>query len=221
MNEVVITKKTIPIPVSPEGMRQDVGISMTHDGINNFSFALTSFTGSIRFGRSLEMWGVGSRDGFKVEGNFYDIAMPLSRGAKIGPSTDFQSVAGYPAFVESTENGKYGTYSRGPWGGNHKNYYLGVRFQISGQTHYGWIRFTVTTDPHRHEPSMTAEITASAYETAPNEPIKAGTASGTAAAADVQAPEKVENAGRPSLGMLAAGAEAMPLWRREESSVHQ
>lgn len=40
--ELVITKKAIPIPVSPESTPHDVGISMTNDGINNFSFALVS-----------------------------------------------------------------------------------------------------------------------------------------------------------------------------------
>lgn len=213
--EVVITRKTIPIPVSPDGMRQDVGISMTNTGINNFSFALTSFVNSVRSGRFLEVWGVGNRDGVMVEDTFSAKALALSRGMKIGPSVNFLSLSGYGDLVEATENGKYGTYSRGYWGGNPKNDYVGVRFQISGQTHYGWIRLTVTTNPHRHGPSMTAEVTAYAYETVPNKPLKAGTA--VTATADDQGAENTQHVGL-SLGMLAAGAEAMPLWRREKPS---
>ena len=93
-SEVVITKKTIPIPVSPESMRQDVGISMTNDGINNFSFALTSFANGFEAGRFLEMWGVATPDGVMVVDTFYPKAMALSRGAKIGPSANFLSLAG-------------------------------------------------------------------------------------------------------------------------------
>lgn len=99
-----------------------------------------------------------------------------------------------------------------------KNRYIGVRFQISGETHYGWIRLTVTTDPNRHHPSMSAEISAYAYETVPNKPIKAGTA--TTAAVDVQGAKNVQHVG-PSLGMLAGSADALPMWRREETSVRE
>ncbi len=211
-SELVITKKAIPIPVSPESMHHDVGISMANDGINNFSFALKSYQNSVRSDRALEVWGVGNRDGVMVVDFFSANAMALSRGAKIGPSANFLSLSGYADLVERTENGKYGTYSRGYWGGNEKNRYVGVRFLINGQTHYGWIRLTVTTDPNRHHPSMSAEITAYAYETVPNKPVKAGTA--TLAATDVQSAKNTQHVG-PSLGMLAAGAEGMPLWRRE------
>ena len=217
-SELVITKKSIPIPVSPENMRGDVGISMTNNGINNFSFALASYLNSVRSDRALEVWGVGNRDGVMVVDTFYAKAMALPRGAKIGPSANFLSLSGYADLVERTENGKYGTYSRGYWGGNGKNRYIGVRFQISGETHYGWIRLTVTTDPNRHHPSMSAEITAYAYETVPNKPIKAGTA--TTAAVDVQGAKNVQHVG-PSLGMLAGGADALPMWRREETSVRK
>jgi len=210
--ELAITKKAIPIPVSPEITPHGVGISMTNNGINNFSFALVSYLNSVRSDRAAEVWGVGSRDGVMVVDTFAAKAMALPRGAKIGPSANFLSLSGYADLVERTENGKYGTYSVGYWGGNAKNRYIGVRFQISGETHYGWIRLTVTTDPNRHHPSMSAEITAYAYETVPNKPIKAG----TAATAALQSPP--HQAG-PSLGMLGLGAEGMPLWRREEASV--
>ena len=61
----------------------------------------------------------------------------------------------------------------GPWGGNPKNRYLGVRFRIDGQIHYGWVRLTVLTQPTG---TWSATITAYAYETVPNKAIKAGTA---------------------------------------------
>lgn len=94
---------------------------------------------------------------------------------------------------------------------------------IGGELHYGWIRLTLTTNPDPHGPFMSAKITGYAYETVPNKPILAGTASSAAGAAkkptaEAQVPENIHNQSGPSLGMLALGSEALPLWRREEAS---
>jgi hypothetical protein len=40
-------------------------------------------------------------------------------------------------------SGHYSHIFGGPWGGNHPNRFLGVKFLIHGKTHYGWIRVTV------------------------------------------------------------------------------
>lgn len=191
--EVIVTKKTIPIPFGIAG----VGIDMNHDGVNDFRFFLTyrSFSGT-----SMRLTG-----GEPV-GYFY--ASALARGAKIGPSANF-----YPGSFKRIEKA-YGGYLNhrfiGYWGGNVKNRYLGVRFSSKGETHYGWIRLTVTI-PSDPRDSMTGTITGYAYETVPNKPILAGTA-GLSTKAENDSPAS----GRPSLGMLAAGADGMPLWRREE-----
>jgi hypothetical protein len=113
----------------------------------------------------------------------------------------------------------------GKWGGNLRDRYLGVRFLIDGKTHYGWIRLTVTA-PSAAGQFMSAMITGYAYETVPNKPISAGTA-GTASAtavkvvskptAQASVPKRVQNQGGPALGMLALGAEALPIWRLEET----
>ena len=92
---------------------------------------------------------------------------------------------------------------------------LGVRFQLNGQTHYGWVRLTVTSNVKLNKPTLEATITAYAYETVPNKPILAGTAEKTTA--EVQVPQDIQKPGQPSLGMLALGSDALPLWRREET----
>lgn len=103
----------------------------------------------------------------------------------------------------------------GEWGGNHPNRFLGMKFLIHGKTHYGWIRVTVTTSSTA---PMSAEITAYGYETIANKSVGTGLASSNAADDRVQA--GADNSGRPSLGMLAHGADALALWRREEALVH-
>jgi len=210
--EVVVTKKTIPIPLAPRDMPEPVLISMANNGVENFSFILSG-SGV----RELLVVGIdpgqnGAHNQFVAGGDFYTEALALERGVSIGPagveSAVFSSFAGLVAGT-NVDNGSY--FSRGYWAGNLKNRYLGVRFQLNGKTHYGWIRLTVTMNVKSGKPSLEATITGYAYETVANKAIKAGTAA-TAAAA-VEAPQ--HHAG-PSLGMLAAGAESMLLWRREE-----
>ena len=72
-----------------------------------------------------------------------------------------------------------GSVFSGPWansGKGVKRRYLGVRFKISGQTHYGWarlnVRFTI-----EHEVPI-GRLTGYAYETIPNKPIITGKTKG-------------------------------------------
>jgi hypothetical protein len=62
-----------------------------------------------------------------------------------------------------------GTYW-GLWAPNEKNRYLGVKFLIDGQVHYGWARMNAEL----YFPYINALLTGYAYETTPNLPIRAG-----------------------------------------------
>ena len=92
------------------------------------------------------------------------------------------------------------------WGGDPKDRYVGVRFLIGGQTHYGWIRLTVTTSTE--EAARELRITGYAYETLANKPILAGTAATAATAekptAAVRGPENI----RIKNGTIAGHARA-------------
>jgi hypothetical protein len=218
--EVVITRKTIPIPLTAIDMPHPVKISMANNGVDNFTFHLTNSPPNV--GRSssfnsLALVGATSNAADVYEGYF---VAPLPRGAKIGASAGFTA---FESAVEQSLAGVSGRGLRGYWGGNPKDHYVGVRFSIGGQTHYGWIRLTVTTDPNPHGPAMSATITGYAYETVPNKTILAGTAGIAAATAEkptaaVQVPQNLRTQSGPSLGMLAWGADGLPLWRREETS---
>ncbi|MBE9490507.1 MAG: T9SS type A sorting domain-containing protein, partial [Bacteroidetes bacterium] len=61
----------------------------------------------------------------------------------------------------------YSSGSRGNWS-NKDDKYLGLRFNISGNTHYGWARLTVSVA------GSTWVIKDYAYNTIPDEPITAG-----------------------------------------------
>jgi len=208
--EVVITKKMIPIPAN-QG-QYGVGIDLNHDGVNDFYFDFRSATLQPNF-RTLNITAVqGELIGFSSyePNNVY--ASALRRGAKIGPSAPFSFVPNV-VVERSYPKGASSEKLMGEWGGDPKNRYLGVRFLIKGEYHYGWIRLTVHTLP------MSATITAYAYETVPNQAILAGTAE--IETAEVQGSKANQTQAGPSLGMLAAGAEGLPLWRREESSAGQ
>jgi hypothetical protein len=219
--EVVVTRRTIPIPLTPIDMPHPVIISMANNGVDNFTFHLTNSPpnlGRSSSFRSLALVGATSNAAAIYQGYFIG---PLPRGAKIGASAGFSP---FESAVEQSLGDVSGRGFRGYWGGNLKDHYVGVRFSIAGQTHYGWIRLTVTTDPDPHGPAMSAKITGYAYETVPNKTIQAGTAGIAAASAEnptaeLQAPKNIRDQNEPSLGMLAMGAEALPMWRREETSV--
>jgi hypothetical protein len=235
--EVVVTKKTIHIPLAPRNMQEPVKVSMANNGVDNFSFILSSSATSSfpdRGLRELLVAGIDAGQGkgpnqFLAGGDFYAKALALARGANIGPagitSATFASFAG---LVEGTNSSQGGFYSRGYWAGNLKNRYIGVRFQINGQFHYGWIRLTATTNTKLKKPSLEATITGYAYETVPNKPIKAGTAATAASTAagtaekpttEIQVPKNIQNQSGPALGMLALGSQALALWRREDTLI--
>jgi hypothetical protein len=83
-----------------------------------------------------------------------------------------------------------------------RNRYLGLKFYVNGEAHYGWARLNVVV--HRyHQRNFQATLTGYAYETIPNKPIIAGKTKGP----DVTTVQPA------SLGHLAAGASAIPAWR--------
>ena len=213
--EVVITKKTIPIPLCGANVPCDVALDLNGDGVNDVKFSLLESSGSTV---KRDFLYVAPLNGGGVEGTTGNQRGPyascLLRGAKIGPGDHF--LAGNSNIVESTVRvtpntftGGYQRYFFGKWGGSHPNRFLGVKFQIKGATHYGWVRITVDT---KVKGTTSATITEYGYETVAKKSLDAG----VAGPADSQAGEEWERRGPASLGVLARGAEGLGLWRREE-----
>ena len=212
--KVVITRKTIPIPANSV-----VGIDLNHDGIADFEFSFTSGGSICGFDASLRV-KMPARNSVIVTLKYHStgFASALVRGAKIGPSANFNgSTADAPiehvdfAYCESSSRNQHD----GQWTNNPPNRYVGVKFLIHGTTHYGWIRL-ILDFPAKFGPTPSAKITAYAYETVANKPISAGNVPSTAIQPNAQLDVKL---GQPSLGMLALGADGLELWRREESLI--
>jgi hypothetical protein len=142
-------------------------------------------------------------------------ASALYRGAKIGPGQVFHGGSGMMAERECVKD-KCKDF--GQWRGV-TNRYLGLKFMIKGKIHYGWARLSV--NPF----DLAAKLTGYAYETIPNKPIIAGHTKGPVdesgeedfgpgASLTSPIPERLRPA---SIGMLALGAQGVPLWRRKEN----
>lgn len=116
-------------------------------------------------------------------------ASALPAGAKIGPGGKFQQDHDLMASTYFFYN--YG--SKGPWKGNTTSY-LGLKFLITGEVHYGWARVQVATTIGKF-PEVTATLTGYAYETVANKAIVAGKTKGP----------NVVTLQPATLGMLAQG----------------
>lgn len=182
-----------------------VQIDLNHDGIADFD---VEFCECLPHGQVLQV-GLGVT-GNMVQAVFGVEAAALRRGAPIGPKQSFaSSTQGYGG-VFMADAGSYGTavYSNGPWL-NVRNRFLGLKFLINGQVHFGWARLT-STDRLRH-----VVLTGYAYETIPNRSLPAGQISETEGNESTNAaPPSGPLQRGPSLGLLARGADALEVWRR-------
>jgi hypothetical protein len=170
---------------------------------------------------SLELWAftpVGN--GVRLAGSFEAAAffgVPIGPGELFASGTATGTGSGaYPKLTMYRKIVGYGNASsysaRGPWV-NVANRYLGVKFLISGTTHYGWVRMTVSKTAH-------PVITGYAYETIPNTRIRAGAISGPSEEGSLTAQDLLTPASRPAtLGQLARGEDGLVAWRREEEMV--
>jgi hypothetical protein len=185
-----------------------VQIDLNGDGKVDFGFGATfqatSF-GEFREGFlfALASWHPNQILGVKAQG--YNLGSALSAGALIGPTRSFVKGRADMAFGGS-DNGT--GFCDGPWD-NVKHHYLGLRFAIKGQYHYGWARLNETCKNGVNS----AVLTGYAYETIAYKPISAGKISGPSEESreesltpEVSAPKPVSKSPTPaSLGALALG----------------
>jgi hypothetical protein len=147
-------------------------------------------------------------------------ASALRAGAKIGPTAQF----GAGEIIGSDFYRFFsGTITPPTWDGPFANggkgvrdRYIGLKFNIGSQAHYGWMRISVQI-PNPLKPGFNAFITGYAYETEANKGIIAGATTGSEEkSALTPAPLAPQPAG---LGILARGADGLAIWRREEETI--
>jgi hypothetical protein len=160
----------------------------------------------------------------------YIYAAALGQGFQIGPNEPGNGWLAHSGPMAIEEMSKRGSvFYTWPWV-NVTNRYLGLRFQINGENHFGWARLTVKFHPGLpQDRTWEAHLTGFAYETVPGKAIKAGqTTEETGDATEsthpgLMVPSSVvgQPLSRPaqfaSLGTLALGADGISAWRREES----
>ena len=132
-------------------------------------------------------------------------ASALQSGATIGPAGPFQR----PASLMEKWNDFSGIFqSTGPWAGA-ANKYIGLKFLINGEYHFGWARLSVK--------GTRVALKGYAYETIPNKPILAGQTEELAtSSADQEIGPVHYDLELPTLGLLARGASGLVAWRRPE-----
>jgi hypothetical protein len=125
--------------------------------------------------------------------------VPLALGSQIGTNASqlWLPINGQVALVASRFCTYFFCYERGYWGDNTPKY-LGLRFSIHGEVHYGWARVSFKWKDYR----APVKLEGYAYETTPNHPILAGKKTSFDSTSDLE--ESDPQAG--SLGALARGA---------------
>jgi hypothetical protein len=213
-------------------------LDLNHDGIHDFKFiaSRTSHcvggctTTGVRHGTAftssnakLAVYGVRSRNQIYGQAKY---ASALPAGVRIGPNGKFP---GGNIMAEANAIDGANEYYKGPWagtlgGGDVTHRYLGLRFTIKGKIHFGWARLNVIMSQGAH---IQATLTGYAFETIAGKSIKAGQTIGTAGdpthedfVPDASLTSPIPDTPHPaSLGMLALGAQSVPLWRRKESAL--
>ncbi len=211
--KIVYTPANLPL------MNQgQVFFDLNHDGTNDFSFygqsishrSVSTFFFRLTVSPAQQgnaIWGIESHE-------HASCAAPLRRGIQVGPKRPFQANR---EVLFDWSGGPQGGTAYCAWGGNTGTHYLGLKFSIKGQTHFGWARVKVASMfPY------VISLTGYAYETIPNKPIITGETKGPheisdggrASAAALNAPTR-----KPAtLGLLALGEPALSVWRRRESA---
>jgi hypothetical protein len=218
-------------------------IDLNHDGINDFLLRTNLYRGSSGTEIGLSVLGDRNADNvvagkrFSTSGGyFFSAAFALPAGTRIGPKLDFSVDLPIMA-VEHFERVGNQYSDLGEWAGKKdegvKNRYLGLKFVIDGEVHYGWARFSVTLEHLRQFGDVSGTLTGYAYETVPDKPIIAGQTTGpdviTVPSEEEQEPgASVEQPGSAyfaqparnaaTLGMLARGSSALALWRQKQSA---
>jgi hypothetical protein len=194
------------------------GLDLTGNGRINFSFNEAWHTSTWSSGKFEVENGYLTVNPF--QGNGVVVAgrgvAALRPGVLIGPNAKFAGggLMGEGLWKYPVDFG-HSSKCDGPWA-DKGNRYLGLKFIISGQVHYGWAQLSVSCSYG----GVYAWLTGYAYENIPNKGLKSGqqvetkvdeNPNGTAE----PAPLSYQTPVPATLGMLARGAPALSIWRLE------
>lgn len=199
------------------GVNHVIPVDLNHDGKTDFSFQNLSntFEGSGQgFLNALPAQQSNGMEGFGTSLFHRPYAFALRAGNPVGPNAPF--VFGkqiYMLYANATHQ------CHGSWN-DVKNRYLGLKLIVKGTIHYGWARLNVNCNPGNRR--ISALLTGYAYETTANKPIVTGKTKGPEDVSDIEQPIpaalRLPMHAPAGLGLLALGAPALSIWRREEQA---
>jgi hypothetical protein len=206
-------------PADKEIGRTGVIIDFNHDGIGDVEIASRNFFAD---GGGIVVYSHEANRAFGTTRAEFVSMLPI--GYTVGPnSAHFKlgiASSQYPQpkkFLFYCQASSGGGVCEGPWykTGGTAGSYVGVKFLIDGAVHYGWVRLKLEVTGNHFQ--VAVYLTGYAYESTANKPIVTGKTSGSVEGGTEES-ETPTNALPPSatLGMLSAGASALPLWRAPE-----
>jgi hypothetical protein len=165
---------------------------------NTFSCSCTSTTSSgfplLYTARYAGAFGIAGNNRILTSSSFYPLR--LSNSSNIGAGSSF----GFGGTLAAAGNffPSYGSWLPGPGGASG---FLGIQFELSGNTHHGWANITVN-------PDFSTTLHSFAYEACPDEDIHIGSTSGGATCDAGAVPEP------HSAALMALGAAGIVALRR-------
>jgi len=158
--EVVFT--TAHQSIGKENAFSTMSIDLNHDGVPDLAvsaYNFASFSSGAHFRGDLEARGLNANQILASNRGF---GAALAPGQMIGSKGNFRNDVGMDECRESSDGFSFFSSSTGPWL-IAKNRFLGVKFTINGETHFGWARLSTGCGD--------ATLTGFAYETVANKPI--------------------------------------------------
>jgi hypothetical protein len=153
-------------------IRGSLAIDLNADGVVDFVL-LDKYHRNGQTTNSFWLYANPARKGNAVAGipgRYFRSAYALQHGSEIGTKEKFNGnlMVFACSFMSNTD------CMVGNWF-DVKDRYLGLKFKIHGETHYGWARLSVQFVLNK---GIVAKLTGYAYETVPNKPIIAGKTKG-------------------------------------------
>jgi hypothetical protein len=199
-------------------LNKDFFLDLNHDGVRDFKFHIYTLDVNRRqTSSSMDegfLFAYPQRASNQIIGK-QPYADALRAGVRVGRKGSFNNGRGtMGGVIGHSQEGQY----VGPWAESGKavdHRYLGLKFIIKGETHFGWARFDVRI--YRNpEAAINAVLTGYAYETIPNQPIVTGQTKETNDTARLNVSRTTPAPQPATLAILAQGAPALSIWRREE-----
>jgi hypothetical protein len=209
--KIVYTPSDISIPANSGFVQFD----LNHDGVPDFGLSFhvsagTSAKAPVGLYRDyLQVEGVEPTD--QVRGFVSSLGRKcgarLKAGVEIGAQNKFAAGELLMFYVKGDGTSQLQTY--GPWVDRSEGY-LGLKFVVNGETHYGWARVSVVNNAN-------VTLRGYAFETTANESIAAGATSDLDDGAASLDPAQAGKLQPASLGLLSRGSLTLSAWRGQET----